>query len=110
MKEKNPRKVVIINDIDSESIEKAILILRSGGTPLEQTYHIVTEAQELINAYRKTIDKTQTDLSRREHRIRRTEKPAAVFVRILWATGIMSLFLFGGYLTLQGLAFLLEKF
>ena len=109
MKEKNPKKVVIINDIDSKSIEKAILILRSGGSAAAQTYHIVTEAQELINAYRKTVEKTQSCLEKKESRIRKREKQLAYLGRILWATGVMASFIFGGYLFLHGLNFLLEK-
>ena len=109
MKEKKSKKVVIINDIDSENIEKAILILRSGGTATTQTYHIVTEAQELINAYRKTVEKTHSCLEKKENRIRKREKQLAYLSRILWATGIMASFIFGGYLFLQGLNFLLEK-
>lgn len=110
MKEKEPKKVMIINDIDSESIERAILILRSGGTPATQTYHIVSEAQELINAYRRTVEKTQNSMAKKERRLRKGEQQMAVLGRILWATGVMAAFIFGGYLFLQGLTFLLEKF
>ncbi len=110
MKEKKPKKVVIINDIDSESIEKAILILRNGGNPEPQSYHIVTEAQEIINAYRKTVEKTQSDISRKEDHVRENKKFSAKIAPALWATGMIALFLLGGYVFLQGICFMMEKF
>ncbi len=72
MKEKNSKRVVIIDDIDSCSIEQAIFILRNNGTegpPERKT--IVSEAERIINAYVQTIEKAQTGIYRREERSRR---------------------------------------
>ena len=100
MKDKQSRKVVIINDIDSKNIEKAILILRSGGTSISAPagYHIVTEAQDIINAYSQTVEKTQSGLDRREHRARRTEKRSAVTRRVLCVLcALIAFFGIGGF-------------
>ncbi len=57
MKEKPSKKVVIINDIASESIEQAIFILRNGGSVSSGgTTTVVQEAQRIINAYAETME------------------------------------------------------
>ena len=59
MTAKKTRQVVIINDIQSESIEQAIFILRTPlGEPLPASPggNIVDEAQRIINSYVKTIE------------------------------------------------------
>lgn len=112
MKDKQSRKVVIINDIDSKNIEKAILILRSGGTSISAPagYHIVTEAQDIINAYSRTVEKTQTGLDRQEHRARRTEKHSSAARRALCVLcALIAFFGIGGFV-LNVIQPLLEKF
>lgn len=71
MNEKNSRRVVIIEDIDSNSIEQAIFILRNNGSvekPKKGT--IVREAERIINAYVQTLERTQAGISRKEKRRR----------------------------------------
>jgi hypothetical protein len=111
MKDKQSKKVVIIHDIDSESIEKAILILRSGGTttPAPAGYHIVKEAQEIINAYRKTMEKNQNEIRRREKRARNTRNPSFLW-RSLCIMGVMGIFCAFGYWMLSVVPALLNKF
>ncbi len=71
MREKNSKRVVIIDDIDSSSIEQAIFILRNGGTTgREPGTSIVSEAERIINAYVQTMKKTQLGISKREERTR----------------------------------------
>lgn len=112
MKDKQSKKVVIIHDIDSESIEKAILILRSGGTttPAPAGYHIVNEAQEIINAYRKTMEKAQSEISRKENKARKPEKGASALWRSVCILGVMAGFCGFGYFMLQVVPAILEKF
>ncbi len=74
MKEKNSKRVVIIDDIDSCSIEQAIFILRNSGTvekPDKRT--IVGEAERIINAYVQTIERTQRGIGKKEKKSRRTK-------------------------------------
>lgn len=60
MKGKKTKKVVIINDINSDTIEQAILILKNNGIATATTagQHIVREAGNVINSYIKTVEKT----------------------------------------------------
>ena len=111
MKDKQSKKVVIIHDIDSESIEKAILILRSGGTttPAPAGYHIVNEAQEIINAYRKTMEKNQNEIRRKEKRARSTRSLSFLW-RSLCVMGAMGIFCAFGYWMLSVIPALLHKF
>ena len=72
MKEKNSRRVVIIEDIDSNAIEQAIFILRNNGSshvPGKGT--IVREAERIINAYVHTLERTQAGIGRKERKSRR---------------------------------------
>ena len=59
MKDKKTKKVVIINDINSDTIEQAILILKNNGIATATTagQHIVREAGNVINSYIKTVEK-----------------------------------------------------
>lgn len=110
MKEHHTKKVVIINDIDSAEIERAILILKNGGTEQHSAYQIVEEAQSLICAYRQTLEKTNGNLRRKESDARQASVRREVANRILWAAVMMTGTLFGGYLLWQGVVFLIEKF
>ncbi len=64
MKDKGNKRVVIINDIDSGEIERAIFILRNGGAVQPAAYQIVTEAEKIIRAYSKTVGKEWEDADR----------------------------------------------
>ncbi len=72
MKEKNSKRVVIIDDIDSCMIEQAILILRRNGAekPPKKTT-IVSEAERIIHAYAKLMEKNQHITNRKERHHRR---------------------------------------
>ena len=106
MKDKQSKKVVIINDIKSDAIEQAILILRSSGSSPESVppgYHIVTEAQNIINSYIQTMEKTQAGLTRREKKARASHcaaprRPASPFRRTLYVLGALLVFFAAGYL------------
>ena len=112
MKDKKSKKVVIIHDIDSKSIEKAILILRGGGvnTPAPVGYHIVQEAQQIIDDYSKTMEKTQGRISRKEEQARRSERRSGVVKRTLCVLGAMAGFCAFGYWLLTAASQILEKF
>ena len=72
MNGKNSRRVVIIEDIDSGSIEQAIFILRNNGSPEKpEKGAIVREAERIINAYVQTLERTKVGLGRKEERSRR---------------------------------------
>lgn len=63
MKDKQSKKVVIINDIQSDAIEKAILILRSSGSSVSGNSagrHLIAEAQKVINGYVQTVEGVQS--------------------------------------------------
>jgi len=112
MKDRQQRKVVIIHDIDSENIEKAILILRNGGVvaPAPANYQIVTEAEKIIRSYSRTVDKSQKGLDKKETRRKRRETTANTMVAMgIGLTALLSISL-GGYLVLSLLQFLIEKF
>ena len=106
MKDKQSKKVVIINDIKSDAIEQAILILRSSGSSPESVppgYHIVTGAQNIINSYIQTLEKTQAGLTRREKKARASHcaaprRPASPFRRTLYVLGALLVFFAAGYL------------
>ncbi|MBQ2614795.1 MAG: hypothetical protein IJB80_05660 [Clostridia bacterium] len=102
MKDRQSKKVVIIHDIDSQSIEKAILILRSNGTatPAPANYHIVSEAERIIRAYSKTVEKADSANKEKSHTARRLALGAGIF---------LSVFSIGYYL-IRCAQMLLEKF
>lgn len=99
MGEKNSRRVVIIEDIDSNSIEQAIFILRNNGTIEKQGRGtIVREAERVINAYVQTLEKAQIGMGRKEIRSRkrnpnRNGKSAFVGFACLVLAGILVLLL-----------------
>ncbi len=100
MKEKPSKRVVIINDIASDSIEQAIFILRNagiqgcgGGTPT-----IVQEAQRVINAYVETMEKTQQKISRQERKERRKSR------KHLWGRVLLALLPLAVFCSAIGLA------
>ncbi len=71
MREKNSKRVVIIDQIDSDSIEQAILILRNNGVPTSRAgASIVSEAERIINSYVQTMEGTMTGFRRGEKRSR----------------------------------------
>lgn len=103
MKDRQSKKVVIIHDIDSKSIEKAILILRNNGscTPAPANYRIVDEAEKIIRAYSKTVEKADAQADR--------EKSGAARRLALGAGIFLSVFSIGYYL-IRCAQMLLEKF
>ena len=59
MKEKNSKKVIIINEIASDTIEQAIFILKnSGGREkiISQNSYVLAEAQNIIKNYIEKIE------------------------------------------------------
>lgn len=60
MTAKKSRRVVIINDIKSGMIEQAIFILKTDAMDrsLPVRHDIVAEAQDIINHYVRTVEKT----------------------------------------------------
>ncbi len=96
MQDKHSKKVIIINDINSDAIERAILILREGKISVPSPAagsHIVEEAQTVINSYIRTMDKAQYNMERKEHRCRNTHSSPA---RIgLWTAFFASLVVLG---------------
>ena len=69
MKDKKTKKVVIINDINSDTIEQAILILKNNGIATATTagQHIVREAGNVINSYIKSVEK-ESDKLKKSHK------------------------------------------
>ncbi len=101
MKEKNSKRVVIIDEIDSGTIEQAIFILRSSGTeekPEKRT--IVGEAERIINAYVQTMERTQRGLSKRERKSRcnrmegRRKRDVGVWIAVACFTLALGLILY----------------
>ena len=70
MKTNPSKKVVIINDVHSDTIEQAIFILRSAGEPQHGASssgtHMVQEAQRVINAYVKTVEKARCGVKKQK--------------------------------------------
>ncbi len=86
MKDKQAKRVVIINDVYSDTIEQAIFILRNAGTCEAEGLpgsQIVQEAQRIIDAYGKAMEKTQAGLERREQKSRRKGRGGTAW-RFLW--------------------------
>lgn len=71
MKENSRKKVVIIDDVFSDTIEQAIFILRSGGA-IEKAPDagngFLSEAQSIINAYAHTVERANEQALRRERK------------------------------------------
>ncbi len=70
MRDRKSKKVVIINDIYSDTIEQAIFILRNNGNAVSigtGTTPIVKEAQRVINSYIETIEKTKASIAKKEY-------------------------------------------
>lgn len=84
MRDKQSKKVVIINDISSDTVERAILILRDSGRP--ETVcdsSIVAQAQHIIESYAKTVEKAQEGMEKRMRKARREKgkkRNAVVYV------------------------------
>lgn len=100
MNKKNSRRVVIIEDIDSNTIEQAIFILRNNGSAEKsERGTIVREAERIINAYVQTMAKAQVGISRKENRCRREKggkgTSAMIGIACLVLAGILVLFLKG---------------
>ena len=51
----NTRKIVVLNKLDSPSIEQAIFILREEGAV--SAYEAVNEAQRIVDAYVKSLSR-----------------------------------------------------
>lgn len=66
MTDKKSRKVLIINNIKSDTIDQAIFILK-GDTPPGKSAHLDTniadEAQEIINRYIRQVERLKGDRS-----------------------------------------------
>ncbi|MBR5152064.1 MAG: hypothetical protein IKW60_00850 [Clostridia bacterium] len=109
MKDKQPRKVVIIHDIDSREIEKAILILRNGGavTPAPAKYQIVTEAEKIIRAYSRTVEK---ELEQKKEPEQLREKAANTLLTLGFGIAVLLSVALSGYGVLRLIQFILEKF
>lgn len=74
MKENSRKKVVIIDNVYSDTIEQAIFILRNGGAvgrPVEAGAGFLSEAQSIINAYAHTVERAN---GRSFHRERKSRK------------------------------------
>ena len=52
----NTRKIVVLNKLDSPSIEQAIFILREEGAV--SAYEAVNEAQRIVDAYVKSLSRS----------------------------------------------------
>ncbi len=109
MKDRQQKKVVIIHDIDSKEIEKAILILRNGGAavPAPAKYQIVTEAEKIIRAYSRTMDK---ELEQKNSSDKRREKAGNVLLTLGFGLAVLLSVALSGYGILQLLQYLMEKF
>ena len=97
MKDKQSKKVVIINDINSETIERAILILKDAGSVAAASADcgIVAEAQNIINSYIRIVEKNQNGLARCEKRLRKAKsKP---HLRTAYVIGALLAFFAAGY-------------
>ena len=93
MKENSRKKVVIIDDIYSDTIEQAIFILRSGGI-IGQTASVgagfIKEAQSIINAYAHTVGRANERALRRERKNRKNNKTLRCASIILILLGLTS--------------------
>lgn len=71
MTAKNARKVVIIDQVNSDIIEQAILILRSSAPkkiPISKSAPIVTQAQEIIDNYINRVNQMQLKTEKKQKR------------------------------------------
>lgn len=72
MKEGQSKKVIIINDIKSETVEQAILILKKSGKNEASVKNssLVQEAQNIIGAYVRAAERSEFDCGRIKGRAR----------------------------------------
>lgn len=75
MTDKKSRRVVIINNIKSDTIDQAIFILKTAKTDQRKNIEscVAAEAQEIINSYIHQVDRIKSGSGRSKKR-----KPAAV--------------------------------
>ncbi|MBE5041094.1 hypothetical protein [Ructibacterium gallinarum] len=109
MKEKKSKNVVIIRDIESDTIEQAIFILRGAGSPSalqDSGYRIVTDAQNIIDAYSKTLS---SPLSRAQLH-KKPSRRLKILFRCLSVFGAVAAFFSVAYLFTNLFSFILEKF
>ncbi len=83
MTDKKSRRVVIINNINSDSIDQAIFILKSDpATPSrEVNSSIVKEAQSIIDNYIRQVERLKDDYSMGiTHKMRHKKLPLVLFL------------------------------
>lgn len=101
MKDKQSKKVVIINDINSDTIERAILILRDAGTaqPVPQNSGIVAEAQNVISSYIRVTEKNRYAYP--ELNSKKSARRRGSCRRIIYALSALAAFFAVGYFILN---------
>ena len=108
MKDKKSKNVVIIRDIASDTIEQAIFILRDAGSPAslpDAGYHIVADAQNIIDAYSQSL-RAPSSSRRRKYPPSRRKR----MLRILSVAAAVIAFFSSAYFCTQLFSFLLENF
>lgn len=92
MKEKNSKKVIIINEIASDTIEQAIFILKNSGKevkPISQNSYVLAEAQNIIKSYIDKIENSPKGIYRKKKIISTKLKSALILgSTLLFGMGI----------------------
>lgn len=95
MTDKKSRRVVIINNINSETIDQAIFILKSdkkdSAFPANRDTDIVREAQDIISNYVRQMERVKgnlSDMNRARKKRTRKLKPSAFIVSLLFCIAI----------------------
>ncbi len=106
MKDKQSKKVVIINDISSDTIEQAIFILRNSGevASVGRKSYVLAEAQNIIQNYIQTTDKKGITAKNRP-----TKGATAVLKRGIMVAGVLVVGLGMCYGILNAFGFILQN-
>lgn len=102
MTDKKSRRVVIINNIDSDTIDQAIFILKSDKhdcLPARANNTVAYEAQRIINNYIRQVERIKiTNAAPRKERRGALPKAAALAAALAAFVGLAVLYAFAGRL------------
>ncbi len=103
MIDKKSRRVVIINNIESDTIDQAIFILKSEKASSETKSFdadISVEAQKIIDNYINQVErlkKVQEPLSKKQKKRSKSKKPSFLLPVTLTASFMLAVFFFIAY-------------
>ena len=103
MTDSRARRVVIINNINSDTIDQAIFILKSdkkdrGGNQTCVGGDIVREAQNIINSYVRQVERLKGTSESRVRNRKKTKRRISLGAVLSLVAGLASILLIVGYM------------